>query len=352
MQTSKKIRTFAKMNNVIEHIEYLIRRNDCVVLPSWGAFIAHYEPARYDEASSKFYPPSRRISFNADVDHNDGLLASSLSRRLGIPFAKAAKIVGEEVDSMKCQLAADGEISFGSVGRFTIGEESTLVFTPSCSLKEFETRGLSPIEIKPIIVAAKEEIAPRQAKNPTRFRERLGLRLLKTAAAVAVAISVLVSLAIPSANNRNDSLASCGPEFLVSSDKIGNARDAATEANDIIVNAPADTPLPELSSHPGIADTVPAISQDQPADTPKRETAPAESFKPSASHCLVIGSLANMKQARLFISQQNQPGLKIYAAEGKYRVYIAEGSTNQLLDLKSTTEIGSKYPEAWVCRVK
>ena len=37
------------VNSITRHIEYLILRHDCVIVPELGAFIAQYSPARIDE---------------------------------------------------------------------------------------------------------------------------------------------------------------------------------------------------------------------------------------------------------------------------------------------------------------
>lgn len=63
------------MNHVIRHIEYLVPRHDCVVLPNWGAFIAHHQPSCYDEALGLMYPPLRGfLSVQVSVIMTDCLL--------------------------------------------------------------------------------------------------------------------------------------------------------------------------------------------------------------------------------------------------------------------------------------
>ena len=48
------------MNNLFKHIEYLLLRNDCVIVPGFGAFIATNLPARIDYEKERFYlPPAR-----------------------------------------------------------------------------------------------------------------------------------------------------------------------------------------------------------------------------------------------------------------------------------------------------
>lgn len=393
--------TFAKMNNVIEHIEYLVRRHDCVVIPSWGAFIAHHQAARFDDAASLYMPPVRQISFNVNVDYDDGLLTASIARKLGITFSKAAKIVAQEVDAMKCQLDADGEISLGSVGRFIAQEGSTPLFEPSTEIKRFESMGLMPVEAKPIIEQTLEEEAPAQKPAPTLPR-RIGLRALKIAAAIAVTISVGAAMVVPSLTNRNDNLAGITStssilsdidtsSILRADDRADNDSRPQSAADTIVVeetptdvvNAPiqpdftatkpATTPcaaplaadVPAAKQQPAAAaaqPTTPAISEaadsnaNQAAAKPIKDKAAEtrSSLKPNASHCLVIGSLANLRQAKVFINEQAGSGynLKVYAADGKYRVYIASGSVEQLLDLKANTPLGEAYPDAWVCKVK
>ena len=43
------------------HIEILLLRHDCVILPGFGGFMTHHVEARYDEAERLFLPPLRTI---------------------------------------------------------------------------------------------------------------------------------------------------------------------------------------------------------------------------------------------------------------------------------------------------
>ena len=77
------------MITICEHIEYLLRNHDCVIVPGWGAFIAQYQPASFTE-DGQMLPPSRLIGFNASISHQDGLLASSVMRREKISYDAAS----------------------------------------------------------------------------------------------------------------------------------------------------------------------------------------------------------------------------------------------------------------------
>ena len=106
------------MNTIILHIEYLLRRHECVVLPGWGAFIARRTPAYfYDKENSLMMPPSRRVAFNAELQEDDGLLASSLCRREKLTYGEAASYIRRQVEYINDLLLSDGEIPFGNLRR-------------------------------------------------------------------------------------------------------------------------------------------------------------------------------------------------------------------------------------------
>ena len=72
-------------------INVLLYTNDCVTVPGFGSFIVNKFSSVYDENKGKFYPPSRRISFNSKIKNNDGLIANLISNKLGIEYKDAVK---------------------------------------------------------------------------------------------------------------------------------------------------------------------------------------------------------------------------------------------------------------------
>ena len=62
-------------------INSLLYTNDCVTVPGFGSFIVNKFSSVYDEKNGKFYPPSRRVSFNSKIKNNDGLLANFISEK-------------------------------------------------------------------------------------------------------------------------------------------------------------------------------------------------------------------------------------------------------------------------------
>ena len=46
------------MIELAQHIEALLLENDCVIVPNFGGFVAHYAPATYVKEENLFLPPT------------------------------------------------------------------------------------------------------------------------------------------------------------------------------------------------------------------------------------------------------------------------------------------------------
>ena len=103
---------------MIEHIEYLMLSNDCVVVPGFGAFIAQYTSSHNCAQNSTFTSPKRSISFNASINHNDGLLANSIAKKASIPYAEALKQIEKSTTICRQALSDGSEVPFGRLGFF------------------------------------------------------------------------------------------------------------------------------------------------------------------------------------------------------------------------------------------
>ncbi|MDE7142785.1 MAG: hypothetical protein K2O33_07830 [Muribaculaceae bacterium] len=117
------------MNQLIRHAEYLLGRRNCVVLPGLGALICATDAARFDQRRPGILlPPRRRVVFNGAITADDGLLAASYSRSLGISCSEAAEMVGRAVKKLRDAAAAEGSASFGRLGFFRAAPDGTLAF--------------------------------------------------------------------------------------------------------------------------------------------------------------------------------------------------------------------------------
>ena len=79
------------MIELAQHIEVLLLENDCVIVPGFGGFVAHYAPATHVKEENLFLPPTRTIGFNPQLKLNDGVLVQSYMAVHDTFFMKKAK---------------------------------------------------------------------------------------------------------------------------------------------------------------------------------------------------------------------------------------------------------------------
>lgn len=352
---------FVTMNNVIKHINYLICRHECVVLPSIGAFISRWQPAFYDDKLELMYPPVKEVSFSAKINLSDGLLASSIARKENISFSRASKIVDDEIASMKHQLEVDGELSLGALGRLIYQPGSTPLFEANLEHSAINTMGFSPISVKSIIAKAREEaiVAGRidHYHRGSRLR-RMGLRAIKVAASIAIIAFATIMLLKPNTIDRNDNLASVAPSPSTFKSAQTATLPSINQAQILCIATPAETPI-DMSSYY-------SASIEGYEDTPIAETSTTVSSTDTTSvqdnnegmrlnsadrYCLVIASFPTQAQAQKFISSHSDMNLAILAKDGKHRVYAATGATSkEVANAKSL--LNSNFADAWVCYMR
>jgi len=119
---------------ISQYISDLLYRYECVTLPNFGAFLSHPISARINEATSDFYPPQKQLSFNEQLQSNDGLLASYISELENISFEGATRKIEQQVSQLKSRLEKGNTVKFNDIGELTFSEEGKLLFVPSDSL--------------------------------------------------------------------------------------------------------------------------------------------------------------------------------------------------------------------------
>jgi len=115
-------------------IRELLFVHDCVILPGFGGIIGNFYPARFDEKSGTFYPPVKQISFNRNLNHNDGLLISKISRSTGVNYGDARRLVEEFVKELIGKLSKGEKVMFDHVGTFAYNHENNVMFEPQADI--------------------------------------------------------------------------------------------------------------------------------------------------------------------------------------------------------------------------
>ncbi|MCF0243242.1 MAG: hypothetical protein HUK06_00610 [Bacteroidaceae bacterium] len=101
---------------IVKHIESLLLKENSVIVPELGCFMAHNISARFDDKENVFLPPMRTLGFNPRVTINDSLLVQSYIETHSMSYPDALKEIESEVKEIKAALNERGIFDFEGVG--------------------------------------------------------------------------------------------------------------------------------------------------------------------------------------------------------------------------------------------
>lgn len=355
------------MNEIVLHLEYLLRRHDCVVLPGIGAFIVGHRPAFFDDDDPcLLFPPQRSLVFNGVMTGSDGLLERSMARRAGVSFEAARRIVNEEVEALRMQLVECGSLTLGHLGSLTFNGES-VGFAPG-NLSDWD---LNFHDLIPLRLSAAEEDIPgayanaengpgvitlssgiRPYDQPEENDGNHGSSIWRKVANIAASVAVVALLAYffinPVSVTTPSREASIAPSATVI--KGDASREAATPI--VGVATPGDTAAQIVNEV--------CLNQAPKANTPDALVTPLPSTTAVASpstvslrfdeadpYCVVVASLPSQELADQYMRENPRGNYGVLYQDGKYRVYAATGTTYQSAQgQKGVVGVDG----AWICR--
>jgi nucleoid DNA-binding protein len=182
------------------YIEKLLFDYNCVVVPGFGAFLAHGKSAEIDVTTNTLVPPSKTISFNAQLSKNDGLLVSHIAKEKKLGYEELLQEVEEVSRSWKNKLEQGESIELFGVGKLWYNREQRIQFQPENKTNFLTSSfGLSTFSATPIQrEVLKEEVEELEEKIPfiitPEKREQTSFRpWLKYAAVLFLAVSLGVT---------------------------------------------------------------------------------------------------------------------------------------------------------------
>lgn len=351
------------MNCVIRHIEYLLSRHDCVIVPGLGAFLAHDVEAQFDSESGFYNGPRRTYAFNSELKESDGLLIASVSKGLRISHAEATERVEEAVRAIKSGINQNGEFTFNRIGRLGVSLLGQLIFTP------FATDRLTPLfdwietpltfsekKSPPLITALRnrrpvEPLFMAEDLKPSRWKGFLRTAL---GAAAAIIIALIVSTPLSVKNSYQAS--------TVLPVTIPVAEQNSVDRNMNIAESSYST-IPEQSDEPAapledkaVAETTASVIVSEPEkgsiSEENKNLNVAIPFSDNDAYVLVVASFSSREDAERFIVEYafkcDYP-LGITEGDDRYRVYAATGSSrSQVSALAQSPRITRHFKGAWV----
>ena len=321
------------MERLSIHIEYLLLRHDCIVVPGFGAFINSRSEARIDADTGRAYPMMREVRFNSALVHDDGLLAGSYARKYKVPFAEGREMLRKSIESMREAIASDGEVTISRLGIIR-AESDTLTFIPMHGASTEAARiGYHPVswirsaETETEKPAATDNVPDKMEKSPDKnatvrrfdtgrnYYIAVNKRFARTAACFLLVAAVALSLLMPTHDRR---VMPDQASVLPVENIIRKVADSASET--------------ERKEAPGVAEVAP-----DPA--------------PVQMHYLVVGTFATEEEADRFIAMRQGSGYALEAVGGKklWRVSAAKsGDSQELLNILNSKEFSDTFKEAWI----
>jgi len=191
------------MNSLPILIENLLLTRDYVVVPGLGTFIAQPTVALRIDAEEAFLPPVRLLRFNADLRHEDSLLAKSISCVYDTTDEQAGQMLSNWVAELLQAVDSERELEFGNLGMFTRKNDGTLVFTsPESGIASPDYYGLDAFHISEVQPEPRAKIVPMTATMETSDKEitiRINRRIANffVAACAAVVLFIVFNNPLP-----------------------------------------------------------------------------------------------------------------------------------------------------------
>jgi hypothetical protein len=170
------------------YINDLLYRHDCVIVPDFGGFVTNKIGAKINSETHAFYPPSKQITFNSLLKHNDGLLANYIASSENISFSKASTAISLAVNKWQNELQTKS-LAINKLGILSLNQEKQLVFEPNTTVNYLTTSfGLAGLESSSI-KRYKEQVKPLVAVVKEGDKKRVPL-FIKYAATAAILLTL------------------------------------------------------------------------------------------------------------------------------------------------------------------
>lgn len=312
------------MISMIEHIEYLMLSNDCVVVPGFGAFIAQYTSSNNCAQNSTFTSPKRSISFNASINHNDGLLANSIAKKALIPYAEALKQIEKSTTICRQALSDGSEVPFGRLGFFISNGEGHIEFIPfHHELANDDFFGLQSFSF-PTLAERNAQVATEETVSETYSEPEIniGRRNWFSHKAVQIAASIVMLVCLT---------------FALSTP--------------IIVDKPThqlatlNVPTPTMPKHKVVKTEEISLQKQVEAASEKKEA------YSNGRYAIIICSLKKQSQvAQYFQENKDINPANVIKKNGYYMIYFNRGDNYQEL-VKEAKQMPKPYTEFWITQV-
>ena len=331
------------MIELSKHIEILLLKHNCVIVPQLGGFIAQDVPARYIPEENLFLPPHRTVGFNPQLTLNDGLLVQSYMQAYDTYYPETLLLIEQAVSNLNAELQQQGEYNLNGIGKLTLNVDGVYNFTPNeAGILSPDLYGLDAVSVK-LNNTSNQEEQNEEEKDNARFTSNtknytfsINREFANYVAAAVVAIFFYFVWATPITDNSNITPQQAS---LLFPHTVQHVQKAIPEfvpiENDSLANYNTNGPITNSSN------------------TVKEEIQPID----SKDYSIVLVSCIPMKNAEAFVQELKEEGIEDVSILTKrnmirvvYGAYSSEA--NAYLDLVKLRKQHPIFGDAWILHTK
>ena len=182
--------------NIEKHICDLLFHYECVIVPGFGGIITGHCPAMLQNEKHLFFPPSKFLAFNKNLNKQDGLLANYFSEKEKISYIEAVSQIDQFARLLNNKLDKGEKVHLANIGIFSTDKEKNILFSPEEQINYLtDSFGLSNFYSSPI--KREKEILFTSKRSDGVVRRLLPTRVKTYHLAFAASVLLFASVWLP-----------------------------------------------------------------------------------------------------------------------------------------------------------
>lgn len=333
------------MIDLSKHIEYLLLKDNEVIVPGLGTFITNYVPSTWVEDEELLLPPFRSVSFNKNFNGDDTFV-NSLAEKNNISVQEAGILCMEFVENFFQELHDNGTTDIGSIGYFNLTEsEGEIEFVPcQAGVASPSLYGLDAITANVISQLGVQEFTGDRKVVTTGISTekdtvviRLNRRFINFATSIAASVVLFFLFTSPAFNSYDEGTEKATNEILLL--KHSKKQMVAEPVKETTIAATPEEEVVEKSTE------IKEETEEAPEEVVAEE-ATSEEVTPSEEYVIVLASALSTKNAERYAKEMTERG---YSASiqptKKYNRVIIRGFATSEEALQRAREMKEESPE-------
>lgn len=121
-----------------EYLPDLLTHFECVIIPEFGGFVVQNQKSE----------GPKKVIFNANLNHNDGLLANYIAQKENLSYAAAMQEISQEVDRLYNELEAGAITPIGNLGNLRLLNDRLIFKSSVEDIGLYDAFGLGELKSK------------------------------------------------------------------------------------------------------------------------------------------------------------------------------------------------------------